>query len=833
MKPCENDLASPCELHIALLGFSSIWGTIVNKLPVFTSAANVDASSAPIGYGIWDASQHTLTINATNMLLFQSGIFRTADPNNVTTPAKHMYGALSATLVAVKNDGTKLSHSSWDTADSFLQVGDATYEELDPEDARDHWENAFARNVTLVTQPAIDDTTFAQPIFTGIATARNRFGSVGGFNLIGAASELLDFNANGIFTFFEGSNMNDPQQRRSAAGFSTAHFMPIVNQYDVINRGISLRCYRLQSAIVSIHELFHIWQMNNFGFGMFMPDNYTTSLLDGIGSVEGSAVYIERHPKFTPSGCIGEYRLRGFETQTGHFLTGMPFLPGPKLLAHEDADEFDSFSYEFASVYEYFAGLVGDEDTTFFVTAMAEVRRLVQSAYLDVTNSTATEEDTFWRGLRYNSRVLFDTVLTSLGMGKLKDHMENLIMAHLLQATDKDLYWESVPKQMRFPPYLREYLGIYDGRDVMDTETWTINLYDLTEYAFSDKPEGYKTLMEDALTNSSGPFDENVHVITENREVRGALTQVKATESSEFSMKPQSAQLFTLSQSGTSIKISCVGPSRQLVFLGYSYDYDKPFTQHFRHEVSCRSSGSGDAGSGSGDAGSGSGDAGSGSGDVVEIEEMIDWSGKLLVFNNHDGDDDPTPSVVTINGMKRVFSGLIVTNTETSEALNASKTVLMEFVNDGAPVGYQPFEFDSLPLVHVKKVNSTESSEGCEPADYAGMDLAGKAVLIQRGTCSFSTKWKSAAGAGAKLVIMHLLKDQDRLNMAHDGYHPETAGTTMVGVEYEEGMKYAAVASLYDTVASLFGRYVTYVGGAESNALNLDALTLTPGLSAF
>ena len=111
-------------------------------------------------------------------------------------------------------------------------------------------------------------------------------------------------------------------------------------------------------------------------------------------------------------------------------------------------------------------------------------------------------------------------------------------------------------------------------------------------------------------------------------------------------MKPQAAQLFTLPKSGTSIKISCVGPSRQLVFLGYSYDYDKPFTQHFRHEVSCRSSGgggglgSGDGlrgdglgqrrrGSGSSDAGSGSGDAGSGGGGVVEIEEMIDWSGKL------------------------------------------------------------------------------------------------------------------------------------------------------------------------------------------------------------
>ena len=42
------------------------------------------------------------------------------------------------------------------------------------------------------------------------------------------------------------------------------------------------------------------------------------------------------------------------------------------------------------------------------------------------------------------------------------------------------------------------------------------------------------------------------------------------------------------------------------------------------------------------------------------------------MFNNHDGEDDPTPSVVTIKGMKAVFSGLIVTNTEASQALNVT-----------------------------------------------------------------------------------------------------------------------------------------------------------------
>ena len=47
------------------------------------------------------------------------------------------------------------------------------------------------------------------------------------------------------------------------------------------------------------------------------------------------------------------------------------------------------------------------------------------------------------------------------------------------------------------------------------------------------------------------------------------------------------------------------------------------------------------------------------------------------------------------------------------------------------------------------------SALGCAPADYTGVDVTGKIVLISRGTCTFGIKSQTAAAAGAAGVVIY------------------------------------------------------------------------------
>lgn len=49
---------------------------------------------------------------------------------------------------------------------------------------------------------------------------------------------------------------------------------------------------------------------------------------------------------------------------------------------------------------------------------------------------------------------------------------------------------------------------------------------------------------------------------------------------------------------------------------------------------------------------------------------------------------------------------------------------------------------------------ASTSTSGCEASDFAGLDLAGKIALTQRGTCTFATKAANAEAAGAAGVII-------------------------------------------------------------------------------
>ena len=49
---------------------------------------------------------------------------------------------------------------------------------------------------------------------------------------------------------------------------------------------------------------------------------------------------------------------------------------------------------------------------------------------------------------------------------------------------------------------------------------------------------------------------------------------------------------------------------------------------------------------------------------------------------------------------------------------------------------------------------ASASSSGCEASDYDGLDVTGKVVLLQRGTCDFGLKAEIAAAEGAAAAVI-------------------------------------------------------------------------------
>ncbi|KAG8925564.1 Leucyl aminopeptidase yscIV [Tulasnella sp. 418] len=59
------------------------------------------------------------------------------------------------------------------------------------------------------------------------------------------------------------------------------------------------------------------------------------------------------------------------------------------------------------------------------------------------------------------------------------------------------------------------------------------------------------------------------------------------------------------------------------------------------------------------------------------------------------------------------------------------------------------------PLVLISDKPGGAEGAGCEPADYAGIDVKGKVVFVARGSCTFAIKSQQARNAGAAAAIIY------------------------------------------------------------------------------
>ncbi|GIJ29756.1 amidohydrolase [Micromonospora qiuiae] len=94
-----------------------------------------------------------------------------------------------------------------------------------------------------------------------------------------------------------------------------------------------------------------------------------------------------------------------------------------------------------------------------------------------------------------------------------------------------------------------------------------------------------------------------------------------------------------------------------------------------------------------------------------------------------------------------------------------------------------------------------DSSSGCEASDFAGVDVAGKIALMQRGTCAFGDKAANAEAAGAAgAIIMNQGNGTPEANADRYDLYAGTLGAPVgiptVAVSYDTGAQFAAAAGL-------------------------------------
>ncbi|CRK57148.1 Aminopeptidase Y (Arg, Lys, Leu preference) [Alloactinosynnema sp. L-07] len=132
-----------------------------------------------------------------------------------------------------------------------------------------------------------------------------------------------------------------------------------------------------------------------------------------------------------------------------------------------------------------------------------------------------------------------------------------------------------------------------------------------------------------------------------------------------------------------------------------------------------------------------------------------------------------------------------------------------------------------------------DSTTGCEPEDYTGIDVAGAIVLIRRGGCSFVTKERVAADAGAIAGVVY----NNSPGPMGGEVNPATARIPMVGLVGVDG---TALIALAGKQATLDARHhieptnsrnliASTRTGRRDNAVivgaHLDSLPAVPGIN--
>jgi subtilisin family serine protease len=162
----------------------------------------------------------------------------------------------------------------------------------------------------------------------------------------------------------------------------------------------------------------------------------------------------------------------------------------------------------------------------------------------------------------------------------------------------------------------------------------------------------------------------------------------------------------------------------------------------------------------------------------------------------------------------------------------------LSFTVNGTPYGYNPATGSPLPptsgsLPMAKTGTTSTANDACSP--LPADSLAGKAVLIRRGTCTFYVKASNAQAAGAAAVVLY--------NNAAGALNPTVAGTPpitipVVAITAAQGATLNGLIAAGPTTLTWTANYVSWpfgtgglISGFSSFGLAAD-LSLKPNIGA-
>ncbi|KAH7305077.1 putative leucine aminopeptidase 2 [Rhexocercosporidium sp. MPI-PUGE-AT-0058] len=166
---------------------------------------------------------------------------------------------------------------------------------------------------------------------------------------------------------------------------------------------------------------------------------------------------------------------------------------------------------------------------------------------------------------------------------------------------------------------------------------------------------------------------------------------------------------------------------------------------------------------------------------------------------------------------------------------SASATVTV----NGASVGAEPLTFtpNGQPTGTVVAVPNL----GCDAADYAGLDLAGKVALISRGTCNFSVKTLFASAAGASAAIIYNNADSalgGTLGAANPDFIPTVMISRVDGLALVASSQTATKTAALNVLVTELPTYNVIAqtkGGDQNNVLlagaHSDSVKAGPGIN--
>lgn len=148
----------------------------------------------------------------------------------------------------------------------------------------------------------------------------------------------------------------------------------------------------------------------------------------------------------------------------------------------------------------------------------------------------------------------------------------------------------------------------------------------------------------------------------------------------------------------------------------------------------------------------------------------------------------------------------------------------------GTPNGYNPATGSPLPptsgsLTMAKTGTTTTADDGCAPITA---DIAGKAVLIRRGTCSFYIKATNAMNAGAAAVVLYN-NQAGALNATVAGTPPITI--PVVGIAAAQGAVLDAAIAAGTTTLNWGDQYVSYPYGTGGLISGFSSFGMAADLS--